>query len=113
MSARTRSRSLTAAFQSLPSGATGALMVTETRARLHVEALDELRAYPAQKETRDEVVLQLALGDERILAPGQDREQHRAVEVARVVRGHDVGAVARQILETAYRERYGAEPKKK
>ena len=78
-------------------------------AALHVEALDEHRADASHQRAAEEIVRELALGDEGVVAPGQRRDQHRAVEVARVVRGDDVRAV-RQVLEPAHRERNAAQP---
>src|SRR3989442_11658835 len=73
-------------------------------ALLHVEALDELRAEAAEKDPRDEALAQLALRDEGVLVPGQDREQYRAVEIAGVVRRHHIRSIARQVLQPAHRE---------
>ena len=82
-------------------------------ALLHVEALDELRAQPHDEGARDKALAQLALGDEGVVAPGQDGEQHRAIEVAGVVRRNHHGAGRRQIFPAAHRQRDAAKPEKK
>src|SRR5205807_2749705 len=78
-------------------------------ALLHIEALDELRAEAAEEYARDELVAQLALGDERAALPGQQREQHEPVQIARVVGGDDVGGMRRQVFQSAHDERNRAE----
>jgi len=72
------------------------------------------RASPSTlRRARDEALAQLALGDERVVAPRQDGEQHCAVEVAGVVRRNHHGAGRRQIFLAAHRQRDAAKPKKK
>ena len=62
-----------------------------------VEAVDVEGAEPVEEPAREEVVPKLRLRDE-VDGAREGRGQHEAIEVARVVRGHDEGPVPGEVL---------------